>query len=91
MRNKFSELYWGIFFLIILAFLSTFRLIRDFFNSLGREMSSPLSPRKTNWFSWLFIFLIVLLILMGLAIFLWHQTLKNRKKILEKTESRESK
>lgn len=81
MPSKFSALFWAIFFLALLAFLESYRRIRDFIKAIFGESGEGIyvGLGRINWFSWLFTILVILIILMILAIFLWRRQLKITK------------
>jgi hypothetical protein len=81
MRNKFSELYWALFLSSLLAALVTYKYVRNYIRDFFGELDIPLDPNpfRINWGSWLLLFVIILLILLGLAIFLWRQQLKSAR------------
>ena len=84
MRSKFSELYWGIAFIVIFALLSYSRniylTIKDSFGEFD-PTSEIISPFAISWRSWLLVLFVLLLGLLWTAIWLWrHQTKIKRLK-----------
>lgn len=85
-RRNFSELFWAIFFLALMAFLATYRMVRSFIDALfSEEGEAPTqSFAQINWPQWLVTGFFFLLIFLVLAIWLWRYQFKRKKPVKER-------